>query len=177
MLSHVIIWLWFWLFPSSRIYTPFHPEDTDTGGQTLVKSVLNSLIILSVVVVMTFLLIMLYKFKCYCVSFDKSDVTHIISSQSHFCQSFLFTVLLGINLMRLASKRAKLPRMHEDKTKPYLSEGYLVLNDSISGFYLVIPQQQNPLFLPKMSHAQLFAETYQYYPKPEKHGLWVEKHQ
>ena len=116
---------------------------------------------------MTFLLIMLYKFKCYCVSFDKSDVTHIISSQSHFWRSFLFTVLLGIGLMRLASKRAKLPKSQEDKTKPYLSEGYLVLNDSISGSYLVIPQQQNSLFLPKMSHAQLFAETFQYSVLPQ----------
>lgn len=53
-----------------RIYTPFHPEDTDTGGVTLVKSVLNSLIILAVVVVMTFFLILLYKLKCYCVSLD-----------------------------------------------------------------------------------------------------------
>ena len=116
---------------------------------------------------MTFLLIMLYKFKCYCVSFDKSDVTHIISSQSHFCQSFLFTVLLGINFMRLASKRAKLPKSQEDKTKPYLSEGDLVLNISISGSYLVIPQQQNSLFLPNMSHAQLFADTFQYSLLPQ----------
>lgn len=48
-----------------RLYTPFHPDVEDTGGQTLLKSLLNSLIILCVVVVMTFLLIILYKLRCY----------------------------------------------------------------------------------------------------------------
>lgn len=48
-----------------RLYTPFHPDPTDSAGITLAKSLLNSLIILSVVVFMTVMLIVLYKFHCY----------------------------------------------------------------------------------------------------------------
>lgn len=46
------------------IYTPFHPTGNDSAGTILWQSLANSLIMISVIAVMTFFLVMLYKYRC-----------------------------------------------------------------------------------------------------------------
>jgi hypothetical protein len=49
----------------SRSYTPMHESDTQTAGQRLGGALINVTIVISIVVAMTMLLVMLYKYRCY----------------------------------------------------------------------------------------------------------------
>lgn len=52
----------FYLF--LRVYTPFHEKSSDVSTKVW-NAVANSLILMAVIVVMTVLLIVLYKYRCY----------------------------------------------------------------------------------------------------------------
>ena len=48
----------------SRLYTPFHEMEDSIGSKTW-QSIANAFILLGVIVVMTIILIVLYKYRCY----------------------------------------------------------------------------------------------------------------
>lgn len=47
-----------------RLYTPFHENSPETGTK-IWNAIANSMILMCVIAAMTFLLIMLYKHRCY----------------------------------------------------------------------------------------------------------------
>jgi cytochrome bd-type quinol oxidase subunit 2 len=55
------------------VYTPFHEESPDTSTKAW-NAIANSLILMAVIVVMTVLLIVLYKYHCYKVFLSVKNV-------------------------------------------------------------------------------------------------------
>ena len=55
-----------------RVYTPFHDQTTDTGTK-IWQSMANAFILLGVIVVMTLVLLALYKYECYKVSVNVAE--------------------------------------------------------------------------------------------------------
>ena len=56
------------LSPLCRVYTPFHEEGDISAGQKAGEAIANAFIVIGVVLVLTIILVVLYKFRCYCVS-------------------------------------------------------------------------------------------------------------
>ena len=50
------------------VYTPFHEEGDITKAQKAGEAIANAFIVIGVVLVLTIILVLLYKFRCYCVS-------------------------------------------------------------------------------------------------------------
>ena len=51
--------------PVHSIYTPFQEDDASSGGQTFLFALLNALIVVAIVIVMTVVLVCLFKYRCY----------------------------------------------------------------------------------------------------------------
>jgi presenilin 1 len=50
------------------VYTPFNENEASSGGQTFLFALINALIVVAIVVVMTVILVCLFKYRCYRVS-------------------------------------------------------------------------------------------------------------
>ena len=50
------------------VYTPFHEEGNISAGRKAGEAIANAFIVIGVVLVLTIILVLLYKFRCYCVS-------------------------------------------------------------------------------------------------------------
>ena len=50
------------------VYTPFHEEGNISQARKAGEAIANAFIVIGVVLVLTIVLVVLYKFRCYCVS-------------------------------------------------------------------------------------------------------------
>ena len=67
LLCFLCIYIISFLIIAARIYTPFH-EDKGGAGTKAWNAVVNALIIISLVLALTVVLVLLYKYRCYKVS-------------------------------------------------------------------------------------------------------------
>ena len=69
-----------------RLYTPFH-EKSDNAGTKAWNAFANAGILISVIVVMTFFILILYKYRCYKVGTAgrrTGDGSHVVSKFRHY---------------------------------------------------------------------------------------------
>ena len=62
------VWLHFSFAFAFSVYTPFHEEGDISKAQKAGEAIANAFIVIGVVLVLTIILVLLYKFRCYCVS-------------------------------------------------------------------------------------------------------------
>ena len=51
-----------------RLYLPLHENEAKGGGQTFLFALVNALVFVALILVMTVLLVCLFKYRCYKVS-------------------------------------------------------------------------------------------------------------
>ena len=66
--THVHVHMCIDPFPFCSVYTPFNEDEASSGGQTFLFALLNALIVVTIVVLMTVVLVLLFKYRCYRVS-------------------------------------------------------------------------------------------------------------
>ena len=73
-----------------RLYTPFH-EDTGGAGTKAWNAVVNAIILVSIVLVMTVFLVILFKYRCYKVSHIYFSINTLDLQQHSATESFTRT--------------------------------------------------------------------------------------
>lgn len=90
------------------LYTPFHTPDADIGTQTW-QTIANTLIFMSVVVVTTCVLVLLFKYQCYKVRHEYFHTEFSINSHNILrCETNIKMIYLNIGHLKYDSIDYKL---------------------------------------------------------------------